>query len=229
VTQTEGYQISNSLSVTSYPFIAVLCSLNDQTTIIDRLEGFIGADDLINRLTGVLEDKGSILIEARANHEERRISRQIREEQDEAYERAIKVDREKERIKQEQLQKTREEEMRVKEEQDRIKYEQEKKEKFKLQETERKKRELPPEPLENESNVATVVVRLPDGTRLQRRLRLSDKLQVLYDFIDLSQNQVEINSYVLATNFPRQTFPDPNVTIEGAKLYPQALLFIQEK
>jgi len=52
-----------------------------------------------------------------------------------------------------------------------------------------------------------------------------------------------MNKYILASSYPRQTFPDPNITIEGitninlyysniiieAKLFPQALLFIQEK
>jgi len=38
-----------------------------------------------------------------------------------------------------------------------------------------------------------------------------------------------MNKYILVASYPRQTFPDPNVTIEEAKLYPQALLFMQEK
>jgi len=119
--------------------------------------------------------------------------------------------------------------LRIKKEAERIKLEQEAKEKLKIQEIDRKRRELPEEPSESDNNIATIVIRLPDGNRLTRRLRRTDKLQVLYDFIDISQKQIEMNKYILVASYPRQTFPDPNVTIEEAKLYPQALLFMQEK
>jgi hypothetical protein len=36
-------------------------------------------------------------------------------------------------------------------------------------------------------------------------------------------------SYYLASNFPRVAYSDLNQTLEQAKLFPQALLFLSEK
>lgn len=46
---------------------------------------------------------------------------------------------------------------------------------------------LPPEPEVNDENVVTILVRMPDGTRHGRRFCKSDKLQLLFDFIDVSK------------------------------------------
>ncbi len=100
-------------------------------------------------------------------------------------------------------------------------------------ELERKRRELPAEPLDGSgASVSTIVVRLPDGTRLTRRFQLSDALRSVYDWVDLQQPSsggLALDSYWLAQNYPRQTFSNPAQTIEQAKLYPHGTLFVQEK
>ncbi|XP_021280063.1 plant UBX domain-containing protein 8-like isoform X2 [Herrania umbratica] len=50
-----------------------------------------------------------------------------------------------------------------------------------------KETSLPPEPAVNDEDAVTILVRLPDGTCHGRRFLKSDKLQLLFDFIDISK------------------------------------------
>ena len=43
---------------------------------------------------------------------------------------------------------------------------------------------LPPEPPADESATTACLIRLPDGSRFQRRFRLTDPLPALFNFID---------------------------------------------
>jgi len=43
---------------------------------------------------------------------------------------------------------------------------------------------LPEEPAEGGEDVVLIIIRLPDGNRLERRFRNTDKVQVLYDYVD---------------------------------------------
>ena len=43
---------------------------------------------------------------------------------------------------------------------------------------------LPPEPPAGESATTACLIRLPDGSRFQRRFRLTDPLPALFNFID---------------------------------------------
>jgi len=92
---------------------------------------------------------------------------------------------------------------------------------------------LPVEPDPNDSNtnrVSQLVIRLPDGSRVQRRFRVTDKVQAIYDFVDCQdQMQIDQSHYNLIANFPRRVFQDRLVSLEEAGLYPQASLFVQEK
>ncbi|KAK6239901.1 hypothetical protein QUC31_005370 [Theobroma cacao] len=64
---------------------------------------------------------------------------------------------------------------------------------------------LPPEPAINDENAVTILVRLPDGTRHGRRFLKSDKLQLLFDFIDISK-VVKPVTYRLVRPYPRHAF-----------------------
>jgi hypothetical protein len=59
------------------------------------------------------------------------------------------------------------------------KEEEERKRTIEIEETKKKKKAgLPDEPSENEPNIVLMVFRLPDGGRIQRRYRLSEKIEV---------------------------------------------------
>ncbi|XP_048612772.1 plant UBX domain-containing protein 8-like isoform X3 [Brassica napus] len=70
-----------------------------------------------------------------------------------------------------------------------------------------KEASLPEEPHADEENAITLLVRMPDGTRHGRRFLRSDKLQSLFDFIDIAR-VVKPKTYRLVRPYPRHAFGD---------------------
>ncbi|XP_039037683.1 plant UBX domain-containing protein 9-like isoform X2 [Hibiscus syriacus] len=64
---------------------------------------------------------------------------------------------------------------------------------------------LPPEPARDDENAVTILVRMPDGTRHGRRFCRSDKLQLLFDFIDVSK-VAKPGTYKVVRPYPRRAF-----------------------
>jgi len=224
VSNAEAFKLSTMLGAATYPFIAVITNNNiGGMTILDRIEGCPDPDTVMLRLSVVLEHHGPMLMQARLEHEEREADRQIRDEQDRAFRQSLAADEEKQR-------KLLEEERKVKEENERIlKEEQLRKRKLeeKQKRKERLKQSLPPEP-ELSDGVSQLVIRLTDGSRLQRRFKKTDTLGNVFDFVDSSAHEIT-GDYDLVTNFPRRVFSERAVTLEQAGLYPHGALFVQEK
>ncbi|OMO79429.1 hypothetical protein CCACVL1_13680 [Corchorus capsularis] len=140
--------------------------------------------------------------------------RLIREQQDDEYLASLQADREKElkamqeaearRLEEEAARRAAREEEQRKEEELRRKMEEE-------QECERqlaaKEASLPQEPAVDEENAVTLLVRMPDGSRRGRRFLKSDRLQSLYDFIDIGRG-VKPGTYRLVRPYPRRAFSD---------------------
>ncbi|KAM1024843.1 hypothetical protein ACFX15_037390 [Malus domestica] len=129
--------------------------------------------------------------------------RLIREQQDDEYLASLQADREKE-LKAIVEAEARREEDRLKEEELRRKIEEE-------QELERqlaaKEATLPQEPASDDENAVTLLVRMPDGSRHGRRFLRTDKLQSLFDFIDIGR-RVKPGSYRVVRPFPRRAFSE---------------------
>ncbi|XP_012083477.1 plant UBX domain-containing protein 9 isoform X2 [Jatropha curcas] len=68
-----------------------------------------------------------------------------------------------------------------------------------------KEASLPKEPGINDENAITLLVRMPDGTRRGRRFLKSDKLQFLFDFIDVGRT-VKPGTYRVVRPYPRRAF-----------------------
>ncbi|KAL3818105.1 hypothetical protein ACJIZ3_004010 [Penstemon smallii] len=133
--------------------------------------------------------------------------RLIREQQDDEYLASLQADREKELKAQEEAEAALAEERR-KEEEVRRQLQEE-------QEIERqlaaKEASLPQEPTPDDENSVNLLVRMPDGSRRGRRFRKSDKLQFLFDFIDVGR-AVKPGSYRLVRPYPRRAFGDGEST-----------------
>lgn len=129
--------------------------------------------------------------------------RSIREQQNEEYLAALQADREKEILEQSAKEAAMEEEKR-KEEEARLKLEEE-------QELERqlaaKEASLPQEPTSDDENAVNLLVRMPDGSRRGRRFLRTDKLQYLFDFIDVAR-VIKPGTYRLVRPYPRRAFSD---------------------
>ncbi|XP_059645684.1 plant UBX domain-containing protein 8-like isoform X2 [Cornus florida] len=140
--------------------------------------------------------------------------RLLREQQDDEYLASLQADREKElRVMEEaearhlEEQAAREaalEEQRQKEEESCRKIEEEQKVERQLVE---KEASLPRVPKSDDENAVTLLVRMPDGSRRCRRFFKSDKLQALFDFIDVGRG-VKPGNYRLVRPFPRHAFSD---------------------
>jgi len=140
--------------------------------------------------------------------------RLLREQQDDEYLAALQADREKELKAVQEAELRRAEEAAAREAAlERQKKEEEEKLKKQREEEEleseltAKQASLPKEPLQNDEGAVTVVVRMPDGSRRGRRFLKSDKLQYLYDFIDISRT-FKPGTYRLVRSYPRRVFTD---------------------
>ncbi|XP_073312845.1 plant UBX domain-containing protein 8-like isoform X1 [Primulina huaijiensis] len=139
--------------------------------------------------------------------------RLLREQQDDEYFASLEADREKE--------------LKAKEEAEAALAEEKRKEdnlRSKLLEEQEiarqlaaKEASLPQEPAPDDENAVTLLVRMPDGSRRGRRFLKSDKLQYLFDFIDVSRG-IKLGSYRLVRPYPRRAFSDVESTLTLSEL-----------
>lgn len=127
----------------------------------------------------------------------------IRQEQDEAYQKSLKADREKQIKREEEIKKKEAEE---KAERERLaRQEQLHNRLIKLKSEIPDK--LPPEPQREQNQEYTVklVFKLPDGTRVKRNFRKDDKVKYLYWYV-FSLNNAPLQ-FKMTTNFPKRDLP----------------------
>ncbi|XP_062154471.1 plant UBX domain-containing protein 8-like isoform X2 [Alnus glutinosa] len=68
-----------------------------------------------------------------------------------------------------------------------------------------KEASLPQEPAADDENAVTLLIRMPDGSRHGHRFLKSDKLQLLFDFIDVGR-LVKSGTYRVVRPYPRLAF-----------------------
>jgi hypothetical protein len=111
--------------------------------------------------------------------------------------------------------------------------EEEKQKRQEMIEVKRQRLGLPPTTKETSSKKTCLLkFHLHNGNRLERSFYRNDTLERVFDFIDIEfyQRQIPIVHYELATNFPKKIFGKKqlHLTLEEAKLVPQALVFVQD-
>jgi len=144
--------------------------------------------------------------------------RKLKKEQDQAYEASLKEDQIKE-----WMQKQQEESQ---EEQEAIQMSIELTKMKKIQDLEKS---LPSEPAVGLQNVTHIVIRMPDGKRLERRFLMDSKLQLLRNFIDSKTLSERVpDSYEIVTDFPKKIYSNMNSSFRESGLYPRALVSLQE-
>ncbi|XP_062090246.1 plant UBX domain-containing protein 8 isoform X2 [Humulus lupulus] len=92
-----------------------------------------------------------------------------------------------------------------------------------------KKASLPSEPALEDENAVTLLVRMPNGSRLGRRFLKSNKLQLLFDFIDFD-GVVKPGTYRVVRSYPRRAFnvDDSSLTLSELGLTnKQEALFLE--
>uniref|UniRef100_T1JCR2 UBX domain-containing protein n=1 Tax=Strigamia maritima TaxID=126957 RepID=T1JCR2_STRMM len=201
VRSPEGYRVSQALRENSYPFLAVIVLRENRMTVVARIEGIMKPVELLTRLRQVLSENEGSLIAARADRHERNLNQTIRQQQDEAYLESLKADQEKEKRKREEQEKKEKIEQDVRDQQMAAER--------KREEISRLKVELayliPQEPPLNHPDCIRIVIKLPNGTRLERRFLKTCSLKVLYYYVFCHPDSP--NQFQVVTNFPRRVLP----------------------
>ena len=150
------------------------------------------------RLSSVVRDNEAFIVAARADRAERHMTQTIRQEQDEALQDALRQDQEKERKKKEE-----EDEKRRLEEEEKMRLDAEQNRKEKIA---RAKVDftsfIPDEPDKTASDAIRIVIKLPEGQRLERRFLKTDSMKYLYYYVFCHPESPD--EFDITTNFPRK-------------------------
>ncbi|KAI8598366.1 hypothetical protein EDD21DRAFT_309492, partial [Dissophora ornata] len=241
--------VATTLQTVRYPFIGLIAlsqptagSSATKMVLIDRIEGPSTAEQIIQRLSQQVTRQSTALEHLRAERRERELAREIRQQQDDAYEQSLRADREKARQKTE-----------AREAAERQKLEQERIEAERVSALERKERHLkflfenlPEEPAAGESGCARLSFKLWNGERVIRRFRGTEPIEHIYVFVETiefresgskasSQTKAEEHvsytheyDFVLISPFPRTKITGRTKLIKDEPaLWPSASLVVE--
>ncbi|KRX59951.1 FAS-associated factor 2-B [Trichinella sp. T9] len=177
---SEGVRVSNAMRDSAYPFLALICLRNGRMSIVFRQEGFSRAPELIARLRQTMEENDIHMLLARQERENSAMNQLLRQQQEEAYNEALRIDRENEKrqMEEEERQKQAMEELKRAEEAIKIKKEELQKERQYWREN------MPPEPEASHPLLRRIALRFPAGTRVQRNFLSTDSSLVSYRLIE---------------------------------------------
>ena len=172
VKQPEGQRVSEALRESTYPFLAVIVLRQHRMVVVGRQEGYIHHQPLIDWLKATVRDYEAFIVAARADRDERNFTREIRNEQDAIFAETLRKDQEREERERAEEAKQREiddAKRREKEEEiRRLQEEQEKKCRIQNLKIELAS-EIPEEPDSCCKEAIRILIKLPEGQRLERR------------------------------------------------------------
>ena len=184
VQDSEAYQVSNALNCSKFPFAALIVhtpqdSSTSMSTIV-RIRGLQPTSTFVATLRTATAQHSAGLDRVRATRNEQQASRNLREEQNSAYERSLAQDRERARQRREA-------------EAAQARLEQEARAKAEAEEREVQKAEewrqwrahsISVEPGPAVKDVTRVSIRLTSGERVVRRFAESAEMEELYAFVE---------------------------------------------
>ncbi len=204
ISDSEGLQVSNQLTLTTFPFLGLLCPSGSSTVLAHVLEGAatLSTAGVVGQLGPVMEGRGAELVAARVDAQARDNERRLREEQEAEYRRTMAEDEARMRRAEEERERARAEAERARLEAERVAREAEERQRAVLA----KAAALPPEPPAG-PDTTDLIVRLPEGgTPVKRRFLKQARLAEVVDFIE--SKGVDTARYRLATNFPKRIYSD---------------------
>ncbi|XP_071523686.1 FAS-associated factor 2 isoform X2 [Panulirus ornatus] len=229
VTTAEGYRVSQALRENSYPFLALIVLRDSRMTVVGRLEGPSSPDHLTSQLQALVRENEAHLVVARAERQERELTAALRLQQDEDYQQSLRADQEKERKRQQEREEAERRELEEKQKEEDQQRQKDNIRRLKVEMVDK----VPQEPEEGMEGVVHIVVKLPQGTRLERRFLKADSLSSLYYYIFCHPDSPD--RFQVTTNFPRQVVPcEPTPsnpqppTFEEFCLPPRSMLFVSD-
>lgn len=225
---SQGSSLASQLGVASYPVFAMLQPSNSRSSgaakLVFKAEGptllKMHPNQMLPLLNGTYHRFQMVMAEEIARRIEREQEAELRRQQDDEYQEALRVDQERERQRQEE-----------REQEERRKQEEEEKERRKVEaETNRLETAralLRPEP---SSGGTRIRFQLPSGKKLDRRFENDETVASLKAFLTLhfAENNPEIKNISLSTNFPKKTYEQEDQTLADSGLAPQAVLMVQD-
>ncbi|KAF4976757.1 hypothetical protein FZEAL_6614, partial [Fusarium zealandicum] len=187
VLDSEAYQVSQEYICTKFPFSALVCLTPKEGStrmgIVKRLVGPMPAETYLSELRAGIEKYGSDMDGVRAERTANEVTRNLRTEQDSAYERSLAIDRERARQKREAAAAAEAAEKRA---------EQEAEEAARLEEKRQQWRAwrattIVAEPPSSDKNVVRVALKMPEASgvgRIVRRFPQDASMDDLYAFVE---------------------------------------------
>lgn len=219
----EGYRVSQSMRERTYPFLAIVVVVNGRMTIVARMEGSVDGPELGRRLQTVIRDNEACIVAARHDRMERSFNQSLRAQQDVAYQQSLLADQEKERERREARQRQQEaEENHMR----RLLEEEEQKEEIERQK-QRLLEQIPDEPEVSHPDSVHLVIKLPSGSRLERRFLKTHSLQDLHNFVFCHPSAPD--NFEIATNFPKRVLQcRSQETFDVAGIKQKEVLFVYD-
>ena len=133
--------------------------------VVGRQEGITQAESLVTWIRNTITEYEAFIVAARAERDERNLDRALRNQQEEEYAETLRRDQEREQM--------------IREREEIERREEEERERLRREELERRDQivkmkvemasEIPEEPTAEDSEACRIVIKLPDGQRLERR------------------------------------------------------------
>jgi len=201
VRKTEGYKVSQALRETSYPFLAMIVLRQHRMVVVSRKEGLVEPDVMVEWIRKTVTDYEAFIVAARTDRDERNFDRELRNQQEAEFAESLRRDQERE-----QREREREEvERREEEERERLRREElERKDQIVRMKVELAN-EIPEEPEVSHPEAVRVLLKLPDGQRLERRFLLTHSLKHIYYYVFCHPESPD--QFEIGTNYPRRTLP----------------------
>ena len=193
VQDSEAYQVSIGLNCTKFPFAGLIVHTpQDSSTAmstIARVTGLQPASAFVSKIRTAMSQHETALESARASRREQQAARDLRQQQESAYERSLAQDRERMRLRREA------EAARAREEQEaNAKLEAAEQAAQNLEQWKRwKARGIPPEPDPDVKNATRLSIRMPSGDRIIRKFASEATMEELYAFVEC-QDMLDVNS-----------------------------------
>lgn len=244
VLDSEAFQASTEYNCTKFPFSALVCLTpkegNTRMGIVKRFSGPLSAETYISEMQSAIEKYGAELGSIRAERVAQEVARNLRNEQDSAYERSLAIDRERARQKREAAAAAEAAEKLAHEEAERAAVLAQRREEWKAW----RATAILPEPPASDKSIVRVALKMPERSgkgRIVRRFPQDAPMEELYAFVECHDVEVEEGAdvskpedyeheyaFTIAATLPREVFePSKSVTMLE-KIGKSANLIVEE-
>ena len=196
VQDAEAYQVSSALNCTKFPFASLIVHTPQVSStamgIATRIAGPTPPAQFIAKLRAAMQAHTEPLNRVRAQRQEQQSTRNIRQQQDSAYERSLATDRERARKKKE------EQERRAREEKEALAREEaaERYARDLVQWRKWRAASISAEPSAEVKDIVRIAVKLPSEERVVRKFTANAHIEELYAFVECYEVLGEIDEKV---------------------------------